>query len=68
MHLLHDGIPVLVPGGGLVMVRQAATCRMRTGKARLGGYDEADLLDGVVITGASVMHERIKAGAATLSF
>lgn len=29
------------------------------------GYTEADLLDGVVITGASVMHERIKAGAAS---
>lgn len=35
-------------------------------KAR--GYGEADLLPGVVITGASAMHERIKAGAATLSF
>ena len=32
------------------------------------GYAEGDLIDGVVITGASVMHERIKAGAATLSF
>ena len=32
------------------------------------GYSEGDLVDGVVITGASVMHERIKAGAATLSF
>jgi predicted peroxiredoxin len=32
------------------------------------GYDENDLLDGVVITGASMMHERIQAGAATLSF
>jgi predicted peroxiredoxin len=32
------------------------------------GYTQADLLEGVVITGASVMHERIKAGAATLSF
>ena len=32
------------------------------------GYAESDLIDGVVITGASVMHERIKAGAATLSF
>jgi predicted peroxiredoxin len=32
------------------------------------GYTETDLLDGVIITGASVMHERIKAGAATLSF
>lgn len=35
-------------------------------KAR--GYEQADLLDGVVISGASVMHERIKQGAATLSF
>jgi predicted peroxiredoxin len=32
------------------------------------GYGEGDLRDGVVVTGASVMHERIKAGAATLSF
>lgn len=35
-------------------------------KAR--GYSEGDLLDGVVISGASSMHERIRAGAATLSF
>lgn len=35
-------------------------------KAR--GYEEADLIDGVVVTGASKMHECIKAGAATLSF
>lgn len=35
-------------------------------KAR--GYEEHDLIDGVVVTGASLMHERIKAGAATLSF
>ena len=35
-------------------------------KAR--GYEQADLIDGVIITGASKMHERIKAGAATLSF
>lgn len=32
------------------------------------GYMEQDLLEGVVITGASKMHELIKAGAATLSF
>jgi predicted peroxiredoxin len=32
------------------------------------GYDQADLIDGVVITGASAMHAEIKAGAATLSF
>jgi predicted peroxiredoxin len=35
-------------------------------KAR--GYEQKDLLDGVVIAGASKMHERILAGAATLSF
>jgi hypothetical protein len=27
-----------------------------------------DLIDGVEVAGSSVMHERIKAGAATLSF
>lgn len=32
------------------------------------GYAQENLLDGVVITGASVMHELIKRGAATLSF
>ncbi|WP_374376381.1 DsrE family protein [Dongia sp.] len=32
------------------------------------GYQQADLLDGVIITGASVMHAEIKQGAATLSF
>lgn len=35
-------------------------------KAR--GYTEEDLVDGVIITGASAMHELIKEGAATLSF
>lgn len=35
-------------------------------KAR--GYEQADLIDGVEITGASKMHALIKAGAATLSF
>src|SRR6202046_5531736 len=32
------------------------------------GYGEGGLLDGVIISGASVMHERLTAGAATLSF
>ncbi|MGQ0545663.1 MAG: DsrE family protein [Betaproteobacteria bacterium] len=35
-------------------------------KAR--GYEQQDLIEGVTITGASVMHEEIKKGAATLSF
>ena len=32
------------------------------------GYTQADLIDGVVIVGASAMHAEIKQGAATLSF
>ncbi|TAJ97406.1 MAG: peroxiredoxin [Reyranella sp.] len=35
-------------------------------KAR--GYEQADLIEGVTITGASAMHAQIKEGAATLSF
>lgn len=35
-------------------------------KAR--GYEQADLIDGVTISGASPMHEIIAAGGATLSF
>jgi predicted peroxiredoxin len=35
-------------------------------KAR--GYTQDQLIDGVTITGASAVHELIKAGAATLSF
>ena len=32
------------------------------------GYEQADLIDGVIIVGASAMHAEIKQGAATLSF
>lgn len=35
-------------------------------KAR--GYAQDDLLEGVTIAGASVVHEKLKAGAASLSF
>lgn len=35
-------------------------------KAR--GYVREDFIDGVTIQGASAMHERLKAGAASLSF
>jgi predicted peroxiredoxin len=35
-------------------------------KAR--GYEQSDLIEGVEIAGSSVIHERIKSGAATLSF
>ncbi|HVL57355.1 MAG TPA: DsrE family protein [Burkholderiaceae bacterium] len=35
-------------------------------KAR--GYEQSDLIEGVTIAGSSVMHERFKRGAASLSF
>ena len=35
-------------------------------KAR--GYSPEDFIEGVTIQGASAMHERLKAGAASLSF
>jgi predicted peroxiredoxin len=36
--------------------------------AKVRGYSEEDLLDGVVITGSGAIHELIRDGAATLSF
>jgi predicted peroxiredoxin len=36
--------------------------------AKTRGYEAADLLDGVIITGASAMFAVVKEGAATLSF
>lgn len=35
-------------------------------KAR--GYEQADLIEGATIAGSSVIHERLKRGAASLSF
>ena len=36
--------------------------------AKTRGYEASDLLDGVVVTGASAMFAAVKEGAATLSF
>lgn len=36
--------------------------------ARVRGYEEDGLIDGVVVTGSLAMHELIKEGAATLTF
>jgi predicted peroxiredoxin len=36
--------------------------------AKTRGYEASDLIDGVVVVGASAMFDAIKAGAATLSF
>ncbi len=40
----------------------------RTPCVKARGYEQSDLIDGVVITGASSMHKLILGGAATLSF
>jgi predicted peroxiredoxin len=36
--------------------------------AKARGYEQADLVEGVTIAGSSVVHERLKRGAASLSF
>jgi predicted peroxiredoxin len=55
-NLLHD----FINRGGKVWACPPCT------KAR--GYDESSLIEGVEIHGASVIFERIKDGAATLTF
>jgi predicted peroxiredoxin len=49
-------------------VRRGGTLWACTPCVKARGYAQEDLIEGVVITGASAMHERLKAGAATLSF
>ena len=36
--------------------------------AKVRGYTQEDLLDGIELIGSTAIHERIKQGAATLSF
>jgi predicted peroxiredoxin len=49
-------------------LRRGGTLWACTPCVKARGYVQEDLIEGVTIAGASVMHERIKAGAATLSF
>jgi len=49
-------------------VRRGGTLWACTPCVKARGYTQEDLVEGVVITGAGAMHERLKAGAATLSF
>ena len=46
-------------GGELIVCAPCAKSR---------GYVKDDLIDGVVISGASIIHEKFKTGAASLSF
>jgi predicted peroxiredoxin len=63
-------VPPLSPLRELIQdfMKRGGTVWACTPCVKARGYEQADLLEGVVITGASVMHERIKQGAATLSF
>jgi len=60
----------LDPLGALVndFLSRGGTLWACTPCVRARGYRQEDLIEGVVITGASVMHELIKGGAATLTF
>jgi predicted peroxiredoxin len=57
---MNEMIQSLMTRGGTVLV--CPPC------AKVRGYTENDLLEGVIITGSGAMHELIKQGAATLSF
>lgn len=48
--------------------RRGGTIYACTPCVKARGYEQGDLIDGVVITGASVLHNAIKEGASTLSF
>lgn len=63
-------VPPLEPLAAMVkdFLARGGTLWACTPCVKARGYEQQDLIDGVVITGASVMHEKVKAGAATLSF
>jgi predicted peroxiredoxin len=49
-------------------LRRGGTLWACTPCVKSRGYAQEDLIEGVIITGSSAMHERIKAGAAMLCF
>ena len=57
---LKEMIQKLMASGGTILV--CPPC------AKVRGYTQDDLLEGVILAGSSSMHELIKQGAATLSF
>lgn len=60
----------LEPLAGLIQdfMKRGGTLWACTPCVKARGYAQEDLIENIIITGASLMHERIKAGAATLSF
>jgi predicted peroxiredoxin len=63
-------VPPLEPLGSLIndFIARSGRLWACTPCVKARGYEQSDLVEGVEITGASRIHELIKAGAATLSF
>ena len=63
-------VPPLDPLKALIddFVRRGGTIWACPPCVKTRGYAQEDLIDGVTIVGASAMHERLSAGAASLSF
>jgi predicted peroxiredoxin len=63
-------VPPLEPLDALVkdFLKRGGTLWACTPCVKARGYTQDHLIEGTIITGASVMHEELKAGAATLSF
>jgi len=63
-------VPPLEPLKALIadFIKRGGTLWACTPCVKARGYAQEDLLEGVIITGASAMHARLKAGASTLCF
>jgi len=63
-------VPPLDPLKALIddFLRRGGTVWACTPCVKARGYGQEDLIDGVKIQGASAMHERLMAGASSLSF
>jgi predicted peroxiredoxin len=63
-------VPPLEPLKALIddLLRRGGTIWACPPCVKARGYTQEDLIDGVTIQGASAMHERLMAGAASLSF
>lgn len=57
---MKDMIQKVIDNGGKILV--CPPC------AKVRGYTQEDLIDGVVITGSPAMLEKVSQGAATLTF
>ena len=66
----HTHVPPLDPLKALIddFLRRGGTIWACPPCVKARGYTQEDFIEGVTIVGASAMHERLLAGAATLSF